>query len=127
MGAVIWLIPFLVSFGFFDGNGKLAVSKELFKSVMMVISAVVGCLMLYRYFKQSLHNYYIQGVALGISWLIINWFLDIVILVPIFGISIRYYFESIGLAYLQIPVICMAMGLILQLKTGTLSFERTFK
>jgi len=126
MGAIIWFVPFLVSFSFFDGHGKLAVSKELFKSVMIVLSSLVGCLMLYRYFKKTTRNYYIEGVALGISWLIINWLLDVLILVPMSGMSIRYYFESIGLGYLQIPVICMAMGFILQLKTGMLSFEKTF-
>lgn len=123
MGAVIWLVPFMVSFGFFDSTGKLTITKELFKSIMIVASSLTGALMLYHYFKQTSRDYYFEGVAIGVAWLIINWLLDVAILVPMSGMSLQFYFESIGLGYLQIPVICMTAGLLLQLKTKPLFLE----
>jgi hypothetical protein len=121
MGALIWLVPFVVSFGFFDSAGKLTVTEELFKSVMIVVSSIIGCLMLYQYFRRTSNGFVRQGLVIGFGWLVINWLLDAFILIPMSGMSISHYFESIGLRYLQILVICTATGSILQLKSKPLT------
>ena len=116
LGFLIWLIPFVTSFGFFDRSGKLSINYDLFKSIMIVISSLVGCYAIIRYYKSVHHNFAKEGMITGLVWLGINLLLDLIILIPMSEMPYPEYFNSIGLRYLQIPVICMAVGLLLERK-----------
>ncbi|RAW01737.1 hypothetical protein DQQ10_08800 [Pseudochryseolinea flava] len=117
MGAVIWLVPFVVSLGFIDGEGKFTITKTMLKSVVIAISTLAGCFMLHQYFKQVVRDYFIHGVATAVVWLLINWFLDIAIFAPLSGMSMRSYFESVGVSHLQIPILCIVMGVLFELRS----------
>jgi hypothetical protein len=116
MGLVIWLIPFVMAFGFYDRSGQLTVSYDLFKSLMIVISSIVGCFAIVRYFKDIQKDFMKEGWIIGVAWLLINWLLDVCILVPMAKMSLEEYVTAIGTRYLQIPVICAAVGMLLQFK-----------
>jgi hypothetical protein len=120
MGLVIWLIPFVMAFGFYDRSGQLTVSYGLFKSLMIVIFSIVGCFAIVRYFKDIQKDFVKEGWIIGVAWLLINWLLDVCILVPMAKMSLTEYGTAIGLGYLQIPVICAAVGMLLQLKSKKL-------
>ena len=113
LGFVVWLVPFVISLGFFDKSGKLTIGYDLFKSIMIVISTVVGCYALIRYFKTISGNFRREAWLAGLTWLAINLILDLVILIPVAKMSYTEYFSSIGLRYLQIPIICLAAGVML--------------
>lgn len=51
-----------------------------------------------------------------IVWLVINWILDLVVLVPMAKMAIGIYFAHIGLRYLMIPTMSISMGYLLQNK-----------
>jgi hypothetical protein len=116
LGFVTWFIPFVVSFGFYDRTGNLNVTYGLFKCVMVVVSSVIGMVALSFHFKFIQKNFMREGLITGFTWLLINYLLDFFVLIPMSGISVGQYFLTIGLGYLQIPVICLAVGMIVQRK-----------
>jgi hypothetical protein len=116
LGFVMWLVPFLVSFGFFDRSGKVNINYDLFKSIMIVVSSLVGGYALIRHFRTINGNFLREAWLAGMVWLVLNLVLDLIILIPIAKMSYAEYFNSIGVRYLQIPVICIAAGTLLERK-----------
>lgn len=115
-GFLTWLIPFVLSFVFYSKEGVLSIDIFLFKSIMIVISGLIGVSLLILYFKDIKKDYLIEGIAVGFSWLIINLILDLLILIPMSGMTYLDYFSQIGLRYLIIPTISIGMGLLLKIK-----------
>ena len=109
-GALLWIIPFVAAFAFYDSTGKLTTSYDLFKSSMIVISSLVGAYFIFLYFKPIVKDFVKEGVMVGLIWLAINLVLDIFILVPFAKMAMKDYFASIGLRYLQIPIFTFVTG-----------------
>ena len=113
-GFLSWLIPFAVSFLFYKPGGELIVPYNTFKSTIMVVGTLSGCYLLLRYFKLVDTDFIRNGVIVGLSWFAINIILDAVILIPIMKTTFADYFMSIGLSYIAIPTISIAMGYLLE-------------
>jgi hypothetical protein len=79
----------------------------------MVIGVISGSYLLYRYFRLVDHDFIRHGVLVGFTWFAINILLDVLILIPIMKTSFAAYFMSIGLSYISIPSISIAMGYLL--------------
>ena len=109
-GILTWLVPFVIACFFYTPDGKLVIDKFLFKSIMIVVASINGALLLIIYFKKIEESYLKTGCVVGITWLVINWGLDLLILVPMAKMSLPAYFAEIGLRYLMIPVMSIAMG-----------------
>jgi uncharacterized membrane protein YpjA len=62
-----------------------------------------------------------EGVIIGIAWLAINWLLDIMILLPLSGMTINTYFAQIGLRYLVIPFMSIAIGYSVEIQVQHLN------
>ena len=118
LGFLSWLIPFAVSLLFFKPGGELVVPYGAFKSTMMVVGTLTGCYLLFRYFKLVDSDFIRNGIVVGMSWFAINIILDALILVPIMKTTFSDYFMTIGLSYLSIPAINIAMGYLLESKTA---------
>lgn len=118
LGFLSWLIPFLASFLFYKPGGDLMVPYATFKSVIMVIGTLSGCLLMYRQFSGIDGNYLSNGMITGIAWFVINIVLDALVLMPMMKTTFPEYFMSIGVGYLAIPVISISMGLLLNRKHG---------
>jgi len=108
-GVLLWLIPFGMSFLFYK-EGQLMIDIYLFKSIMILIGSVTGATLLVLHFKTIEKNYLNEGIIVGLVWFAINIILDLVILVPMSGMSISTYFAQIGLRYLIIPTMSIAIG-----------------
>ena len=114
-GFLIWLIPFLISLCLIDQDGKKSVDEITFKRIMIISSIATG-----SYLLTKLHRRYdtiistdssqikqgllstsdlVNGYTVGIIWMAINWILDILVLLPLTGMSLRTYFLEIGLRY----------------------------
>ncbi|MFC1769402.1 hypothetical protein ACFLZX_06600 [Nanoarchaeota archaeon] len=109
-GILSWLIPFFVSILFYSREGGLLVDIFLFKSIMIVVGSLVGATLLVLYFKKIKKDHVTEGIVVGIFWFVINIVLDVLILLPISGMSFGVYFQQIGLRYLVLPIIAIAMG-----------------
>jgi hypothetical protein len=109
LGMLSWLIPFMLSFLFFDSSGQLLISQPLFKSLMVVAGGGFAALLLVLVFRRLKPSAW-TGLALGLYWLAINLGLDLAILVPFAKMSTLTYFYDIGVRYLLIPIFSTAVG-----------------
>lgn len=116
LGFLAWLIPFAISCLFFKPEGELMIAQELFKSIMVVTGVLSACTLLFRYFKSIENDFVKQGIVVGLCWFAICVFFDMLVLIPLMKVSFDYYFRSIGLGYLAIPMVSITMGCILDLK-----------
>ncbi len=114
-GFFAWLIPFVFSFFFYSKEG-LRIDIFLFKSIMIVVGTISAAFLLVSYFKKINTYYQKEGIALGIIWFVVNILLDLLILIPMSGMSIPDYFTQIGLRYLAMPAMCIAVGTVLENK-----------
>ena len=113
-GFLAWFIPFASAFLFYTSEGKLRIDIFLFKSIMIVVGSISAAILLVSYFKKINGNYLIEGVSLGFTWLVISLGLDLLVLVPMSGMSVPEYFGQIGLRYVVIPVFCITIGIVLK-------------
>ena len=79
-GFLAWLIPFVTAFFFYSKEGGLVIDIFLFKTIMIVVGAIVGAFLLVSYFKRIRANYLMEGIIVGLTWFIINILLDIFVL-----------------------------------------------
>ena len=109
-GFLTWLIPFVAAFFFYNPKGELTVDIFLFKSIMIIIGSITAAVLLVRYFKQIKENYQREGIRIGIFWFTLNLLLDMIILIPMSGMSLPDYFAQIGIRYIVIPVMTIMVG-----------------
>ncbi len=109
-GFLAWLIPFVASFFFYTREGKLTIDVFLFKSIMIIVGSISAAFLLISYFK-GINDYYLkEGIMVGVIWFGINILLDLLVLIPMSGMSITDYFTQIGLRYLVIPAMSITVG-----------------
>lgn len=112
LGLLSWAAPFFLSFVFFGPDG-LTIPRVLFKSLMVVAGGGIGVGLLvlaFRKIEASIRT----GTIVGCYWLFLNLVLDLIILVPMTGMALTEYFFDIGLRYLLLPIIAVAMGAVAQ-------------
>ena len=74
MGLILWIIPFIAGFPFFDpSTQELTIDETFFKSIMIVIGALTGVILAVKYYKEVEKDYAREGYLIGITWLIVNW------------------------------------------------------
>jgi hypothetical protein len=112
LGILSWLIPFIFSLLFYSKDGHLVIDIFLFKSLMIVVGGVCGASLLVYYFKMIKSRYISEGIIIGLIWLVINFALDLVTIVPMSKMPIMDYCSQIGLRYLLIPIMSVSMGYI---------------
>jgi hypothetical protein len=111
-GFLTWLVPFVSGFLFYSPQGQPVVDALVFKAIMIVVGSITGSALLVLYFGKLEKNYASEGVVIGVVWLVLNILLDLLILVPMSKMAIGTYFAQIGLEYLTIPTMSIAMGLV---------------
>lgn len=105
-----WLVPFAASFMFYSPQGKLLTEVFLFKSIMVVVSSAVWALLLVLYFGKTKSGQFGEGIKVGSVWFLVNISLDVFFLLPLSGMGAAEYFSQIGLAYLVMPIMAVAIG-----------------
>ena len=115
-GFFAWLIPFVASFFFYTREGELTINILFFKSIIIVVGSFSAAFLLVSYFKKINADYFKEGIIVGLTWFGINILLDLLILIPMSGMSIADYFTRIGLGYLAIPAMSIAVGTALKNK-----------
>lgn len=103
-GFLIWLVPFLVSFGFYTPSGELTTSYALFKSVMVLTLTWTTLAVNLLRPPRGLPPWLVAAV-----YLLINVILDALVLVPLMGLTAAAYVEQIGLVYLLIPSLTVVL------------------
>ena len=88
----------------------------LLKTIMIITWAGAGGFLLVKYFQTVQKNYLKESVFLGLIWLLINWFLDFTILLPMSSMTLQEYMMQIGLRYLMIVIFSVSIGILLSKK-----------
>lgn len=112
-GVILWVIPFLATLLLYKDKEPI-MDIFLFRSVMLVLTALVAVILLVKYFEDITADYVKEGVIIGVSLIVISIGLDLVILAPMAGMTTTTYFYQIGIKYLGIPMISIGMGHLLQ-------------
>lgn len=116
-GLFTWLIPFLAAFPFYSREGDLLIDMFLFKTIMLLVGSLIGGYMLYRYFRLLKDNFIRHAWQVGSIWVILNLLLDMIVVVPMSGMSLVQYFQEIGLRYLIILIWALSIGYLLAFHT----------
>lgn len=118
LGFLSWLIPFIISFFCYNTNGELLIDYRTFKSLMVIVGTFSGSYFLFLYFKVVNNDFVLNGIIVGFSWFAINILFDSIVLIPMMKVSFLTYFYSIGIVYISIPAISIAMGYLLEKKAN---------
>lgn len=118
-GFILWIIPFVFGFFFFDKSGNLAIEENFFKSIMVFVGNLTGSLLLFFYLKNYSGNFLKEAITIGFAWFIINVVLDVFILIPMAEMNFLAYSKDIGLRYLVLPTFSIILGLLLQKKINS--------
>jgi hypothetical protein len=110
LGILTWLVPFVASWPFYSRDGQPLVDIFLIKSIMIVVFSAFGMLLLVVYFRKIDRNFVREGFIVGSVWFIINCILDMTILVPMAGMSVPTWFAHIGMRYLTMITMGVALG-----------------
>lgn len=114
LGVLVWLIPFVAAVGLYTPEGALRVDLLVFKALMYLIGNTTGLVCFYWYFKRYPKNPVKTGLQLGLIWMVVNWALDALILIPLSNATPVTYFSQIGLVYFTMPITGYIMGNLLQ-------------
>lgn len=116
-GFLVWLIPFIAAFPFVSPEGTYNIDETFFRTIMIIVSGIVGVYFMTQYFKNIEIFYWRGAFALSIIWLVINWGLDILMVYfGVFDMDILVYFQNIGLRYVSIPIYAFGIAYILSKK-----------
>ncbi len=82
---------------------------------MIVAGGLVGVILAVRYFKDIKSGFVMEGVLLGVTWLVINLAIDIVLVsAGFFRMTLIQYIMDIGLRYLSMPIYTIGIGYALK-------------
>jgi hypothetical protein len=106
-----WLVPFVVAIPFYGPSGLL-IDQQLFKSLMIVVGSITAAILIVWCFRNVETGYTREAIITGITWLLANWILDLIVLVGLLGMTMPDYATQIGLRYLVIPAMVIAAGVL---------------
>lgn len=114
LGTILWAVCYAAAIPLLPINAQ---DPMIFRSLMFVIGAVVSSVLIVYYFLGVQKDYLRESVLLGVTWLAVNWFLDIVALIPFTQQSIPQYFMQLGVEYIGMLAPILAIGYLLHKKT----------
>lgn len=106
-----WLVPFAAAIPFYGPDG-LVIDQQLFKSIMIVVGSITAAILIVWCFRPVEKNFTHEAIVTGFVWLLVNWILDLIVLVGLLGMTLPDYAAQIGLRYLVIPAMVIAAGVV---------------
>lgn len=106
-GMIVWAVPYATSLTMLP---LIQRDPIFFGTIMIVEGSIVGTALAVAYFEHASHPDTRHGLILGTVWMIENWLLDFVAVVPFTHTTIARYFLNIGLRYVPMIAIAAAIG-----------------
>lgn len=97
LSCLIWLIPLIASFFFYNQEGDLQVNFWFFKVAMIIVSSVTVLITLSKYLKASTT---VSWVTFSIIALVVNCILDFIVLIGLLGFGIGNWVVEILPVYI---------------------------
>lgn len=111
---VLWAVPYATAIPLL---GVLRSDPEWFHTIMIVEGSIVGAVVTGLYFLPLRQDFLRHGIIAGCVWLVLNWLLDVVALLPFNGMPLGRYFLEIGLRYVAMAVLPIVAGYLLERRT----------
>ncbi|MBU1026962.1 MAG: hypothetical protein KKA31_04455 [Candidatus Margulisbacteria bacterium] len=112
-GFIVWVVPYVSAIPLL---GLMQTDPIYFKTIMIVVGGLVGAICAALYFIKIEKDFLKEAVTLGLVWLVLNWLLDFVALLPLSKMPYLQYFKEIGLRYLVMPAMTIPIGYVLSKK-----------
>lgn len=114
-GFLVWLIPFIIAFIIFPIREH---DRPLFESIMPVTVTFCAALLSVLYLRKVDRSFLKEGILLGLIWFLISVLIDL----PMFSagpmkMSFGDYWKDIGLTYMIIPIVTVASGYLIGIRT----------
>jgi len=116
-GLLTWAIPYFGAFPFFSPEKGLLIDNLLFHNIMMILGTLVATILLINIFKNINKNFIQAGLIIGFVWLVMNWVLDVLFLLPMSKMSFSQYFIQIGVGYLVGLIYALGIAFIAKYKS----------
>ena len=116
-GVVVWALLFAAAIPLLPLQES---DVAAFKAVMATLGVLTGAAFAVPYFRSVESNYLREAILTALTWMAVNWLLDVVALLPFTQQSFPQYFMQIGIEYLGMFGILVAIGYLLEKKTKTL-------
>ncbi len=110
-GLLIWIIGMAVATALWPLHAS---RLPLFKSLLVVTMTAAGMFFTVRVFHSVRTDYVRTGIRTGLIWTVLNWALDLIVLVGLMKTPAGMYVMDVGLRYLAIPVITVGCGILLE-------------
>jgi len=114
-GLIAWTVPYATSLLLLS---LIQRDPEFFRTIMVVEGSLVGALLTVLYFEAVTSHYLREGFLLAATWIVVNWALDMVGVVPFVKLSMDRYFLQIGFEYLRMFAPTLAVGYMLERRLG---------
>ena len=119
-GLVIWMVPFVTSCFLIGPNGDKVIDLDWFRIIMLTVGSLTATYATWKCDPRTLK----QGVRLAIQFLVANWMLDLLVLVPLmvgeatqkklsyetYILTVPYWFRKVGGAYIAMISMCVVAG-----------------
>ena len=113
------LVPFVVSCFFIGSDGEMAIDPHHFRTIMLCVGSITSSVCAVACEPTTRR----AGLRIAAKWLLINWGLDILVLVPLMAskehgavtldswlLTLPSWFTRIGLCYIVFVAVCVVAG-----------------
>lgn len=112
---VLWVVPYVAAIPLLP---LMRSDPMTFKAIMVLIGSLLGAVLSVLYFLGVSKGYLKESIALAATWLVVNWALDLVALLPFSGQTLPQYVTQLGIEYIGLMAPVVAIGYLLEKKTA---------
>ena len=114
-GLIAWIIPYATALMLLPLRQR---DPEFFRTIMIVEGSLGGAFLTVLYFETVTSHYLREGFLLATTWILVNWALDMIGVVPFAHLTMDRYFLWIGFEYLGMFAPTLAVGYLLERRLG---------
>ena len=115
-GIILWTVTYAASIPLLPLSQS---DPSAFKSLVIALSTVLSSIITVVYFQSVPARYLREAGIVAITWVLTNWMLDLVALLPFTHQTLPQYFLEIGLSYIGFMAPIIAVGYLLDKKRNT--------
>lgn len=115
LGAVLWVIPYLAAIPLMPLTGN---DSQAFHALMALIAGTLAAVLAGYYFLGVHGRYFREAWYLFLTWVLVNWFLDLCFLLQFTHQTVPQYFWQLGVAYLGLAAPILTIGYLLDRKAA---------
>jgi len=109
-GVISWAVPYVTAVALLPLMHR---DPAFFKTIMIVEGSMVGAILVAAYFQKVEGHFLREGIVVGAVWVLVNWVLDYVALLPFSKMPLGRYFMEIGFEYIGIFAPTVVVGYVL--------------